>query len=229
MQFMVPEHFQSVTYEQALNFPHNLIAELSPSRIKYLRHYARLLTPDFLLAEPPKWPYPGKLAIQKEQFQAIPLEHIPDLSLEFLKALANEQVYWFTFEQLTHLNKEQLKILFSTRYSLVRNIVKIFSIMHIAEQAGNQGNQWLRGPMKEAVMKLGEEECATINLERYRCLNEEWMKFPNMPERMKRNYFSPPPDQPRPIPTKWWGLQYSCKALINRNPYNKNKQELPES
>ncbi|MDE0151380.1 MAG: hypothetical protein OXK80_02630 [Bdellovibrionales bacterium] len=217
MQFIFPNDFKHVSYTQALSFSHNLLAVLSPERIKWMPYYAKVLTPQLIqkdATEPDKW------LITKEQFQAIPVEQIPDLSLEFLEAMTNEQVYWFTFEQLAHLNRDQLKRLFTSGFSErpPMHVPKVFSIIHIAEQT-EEGDEWLRGPMKEVIMEHMEIECAQF----YGC-RERWMKFPDLPQSMKDSYFSPPPQPEEPILTYLPHL-IDCQQLSNLITNSKNRSK----
>ena len=237
---MIPEDFTYFTYRQARHFPHNLTAFLTTSRIKHFRHYAKLLNPDFLeydlsANDPAFHTYP----IDKEKFRAIPLEQIPDLSIEFLKAMTNIQVYWFTFEKLTHLTPDQLYMLAHIQYDSFIDMDKLFSIIYIAEQAGDKGHKWLRGPMKEVIVENKKSECKEEGKDLSTCPGEYWLSFPDFhdpnilwtsPERiredLRRRHLTLPPDRPTPIPTTRSYINH-CKRLKNYIPdWKKRIREL---
>ena len=173
IQFLKPSYFQDVTLEQARHFSSILLSVLTPERIKNFRHYVRMLKPMRL------WKFSDEqldvlhpdcdeetcevIALTKRQIEAIPLEQLPDFSLDILMELGYKQVQAFRFEQIYHLSKEQLKALISVKVPNVPyglHDVKLHAVIDEMEWSGGErGKIWMEKILKPAIKEIREPVC----------------------------------------------------------------------
>ena len=106
IQFLPPDSFDNVSYEQALSFSDDLLTNLTIERIAKTPHYFRVLIQRPHLAE----------SLTAEKIQVIPLEAIPLFTSEFLIRLTDKQAGSFTPTQLSAMTPAQMKNLLLSRF-----------------------------------------------------------------------------------------------------------------
>ena len=176
IQFLPPESFNAVSYEQALSFSDDLLTNLTPKRIVEMPYYFQVLAQRPHLAE----------SLTTEKIQAIPLSSLPELTPDILIRFTDKQAGSFTPPQLLAMTVEQINNLLSSRFTPnTLSLEKTIAVLETAQHS--EQTQEITNIIKDVQSQHCDQTYS--NDETLKCI-QKWNDFFNFiksPQEERRN------------------------------------------